>query len=312
MKRAPSITMICVMMVLTASVLHAQAFVDKGFHPRMTALGRSVTAIGNDVSALPYNPAAIGFTRSAQVSAGFTELYPLVVDDNLNVMNAAASYGIDGLGAFGIAVSQFSPNFWSERTIIVAGATDQLFEHLSLGGSMKILSWSAEAPSGEFAVPEPAISFTGVSFDAGAVYQIPEIFEENDLNIGVALTDLLSPTISTAGSDDGIPLTMSAGVAFMSRKFNYSIFGGVSMKAGEMKVSFGYEQSAMKTSAYGVDAEFIVRVGGGRVTAADSQGEYNGGFGLVVNNVRVDYAYSYQAFLRNVGGISSIAIAYAF
>jgi hypothetical protein len=68
----------------------------------------------------------------------------------------------------------------------------------------------------------------------------------------------------------------------------------------------------MKTSTFGVDAEFIVRIGGGRIISTLSQGEYNGGFGIVVEKVKVDYSYSYQAFIQNVGGISSIALSYEF
>ena len=67
---------------------------------------------------------------------------------------------------------------------------------------------------------------------------------------------------------------------------------------------------ALRSSLGGVESEFFVRLGGGRLTAEDSQGEYNGGFGLKIDSFIIDFSYSYQAFMRNVGGISSISVGY--
>ncbi len=293
--------------------LFPQAFVDKGFHPRMTALGRSVIAMKEDVGLLFYNPAAIAFGNSAQMFAGFTDLYPIVADDNLNVLNAGAVYPLTDIGTVGIGVSQFSPNFWNERTIILSFASHKLYENLSLGASAKILSWSAESPQGENAVPEPAFSYSGISFDVGMLYLIPELFGENDLQFGLTLTDLTQPSIASNGNKDAVlPFQFSAGAAYVSHKYHYTILGSATMKESDIKLSFGYEISALKTSTLGIDGEFLVRIGGGRIATSDSQGDYNGGFGIILDNVKVDYSYSYQAFIRNVGGISSVAISYEF
>jgi hypothetical protein len=313
LKKTEKIFTVVLLLAGLAANVFPQAFSDKGYHPRITALGRSVVALKEDVGLQFYNPASIGFGNSIQVFAGFTNLYPNVSDDNLNVMNAGASYPFENIGTVGVGLSQFSPNFWTERTILLSFASHMLLKNLSIGASAKILSWSADAPKGENAVPEPATSFTGISFDAGVLYVIPELFGENDLQVGMSLSDITQPSVAANGSADAaLPFQFSAGAAYISHKYQYTVMGGMAIRGTDTKINFGYEISAMKTSTFGVDAEFIVRIGGGRIISTLSQGEYNGGFGIVVEKVKVDYSYSYQAFIQNVGGISSIALSYEF
>ncbi|MCK9410070.1 MAG: hypothetical protein WCX28_03395 [Bacteriovoracaceae bacterium] len=279
----------------------------------MNSLGRAVVAMKGDAGLMFYNPASIAYGSPAQIFAGFTNLYPSVLDDNLNVINAGGTYRLEQTGTIGIGVSQFSPNFWTERIILLSFASDQLMENISVGASAKILSWSAESPQGEYAVPEPGFAYTGVSFDLGAFYQIPEIFEQNDLQFGIALLDVTQPSIASNGSSDAtLPMKLSTGAAFISRKHHYALYGAATLSEGNRKLAFGYELSAFHVSAMGIESELFIRFGAGRVTKTDSQGEYNGGFGIVVNKVKIDYSYSYQAFLQNVGGISSIAMSYEF
>jgi hypothetical protein len=266
-----------------------------------------------DAELLFYNPASIAFGPSAQAFAGFTELYPSVIDDNLNVLNAGGTYRLDQIGTVGLGISQFSPNFWTERTIVLSFASEQLYEDLSVGASAKLLSWSAEAPQGEYAVPEPAFSFTGVSFDVGAYYQLRDIMELNDLQFGISLQDITQPSIASNGSSDAtLPVKIAAGAAFISRKHHYAVYTSATMSGDALRLSVGYEATAFKATALGVETELFIRLGGGRVTEQESQGEYNGGFGIVAGPVTVDYSYSYQAFIRNVGGISSISMSYEF
>lgn len=295
-----------------SSTLLAQAFLDKGYHPKATALGHSAVAMKGDAASLFYNPASIGFENSAQVFAGFTQLYPFVAEDDLNVLNAGASYSFGSFGTAGIGFSQFSPNFWNERSIIISYASRPLIDDLSFGVSLKLLSWSAEAPQGEYAVPEPALSYMGISIDAGALFVLPEIFEKNDLQLAVALTDVPQPSVSNSGGGTQLPLQITAGFAFLSHIYDYRLYGSSTLRNGDTKVSVGYELSALKTRTLGIDGEFIVRFGMGRIMNNDTQGDYNGGFGLSVDNLTIDYSYSYQVAIRHVGGISSVALTYDF
>jgi hypothetical protein len=296
---------------LFSSELFGQAFSDKGFHPRSTALGNSVVAMTKDAALVYYNPAAIGYETSANVFAGYTNLYPSIQNDNLNVMNAGGAYSLGSLGVIGITVSQFAPNFWNEQVFTGTFATTMLYDGFSIGGSLKILRWSADAPQGENAIPEPALSYTGFTVDVGANYIFNEIAEENDLYLGASVMNITQPSVSSNGSSDAVlPMLIQAGALFHSRKFNYSVMAGTVIGNGDLKVTFGGEIMALRSNLGGVTSEFFVRVGGGRVTAADTQGEYSGGFGLKVDRFLVDFSYSYQAYIRHVGGISSISVGY--
>ena len=299
--------------ILLSSMAMSQAFVDKGYHPKLTALGRSVTALTSDASLMFYNPAAIGFATSGNIFTGYTDLYPDISDVNMNVINAGAAYSLGQVGVIGLAVSQFSPGAWNEQIFVGSFATRIFNEDLSLGANVKILRWSAGAPQGENAVPEPALSYSGFTFDAGVTYVLREIMEENDLQLGASLLNATQPSVAKNGSKDAVlPMEFNVGAAYLSHKYNYAIASGISFRDGELRFTFGAEINALKTSIAGVESEFVVRVGGGRVAVKDSQGEYNGGFGLRVDRVMIDYSYSYQVFIRNVGGISSISLGYEF
>jgi hypothetical protein len=298
---------------ICTSLLFSQAFVDKGYHPRLTALGRSAAALTDNAGTLFYNPATIGFSSTARVYAGYTNLYPNVSDDNFNVVNAAGEYAIENFGVAGIGVSQFAPNFWTERTIIATVASRLLNEDFSVGASVKMLGWNAASPQGELAVPEPSLSLTSFTFDAGIVYRIPEILDENDLQVGFAVLNITQPSIAHNGSADAaLPMELSSGFAYLSHKYHYTILGGIFYKKQDIKLTFGFEATALQVTVAGMQSAFIVRFGGGRVTTPNSQGEYNGGFGIVIDNLSIDYAYTYQAFIREVGGISSVALSYEF
>lgn len=291
----------------------AQAFVDKGYHPKITAIGRSAVALTEDAALMFYNPASLGFTQSGNVFASYTSLYPDIIDENMNVVNAGAAYSLGSLGVVGLGISQFAPNFWSEQTFIASFATRMFTNDLSLGGSVKILRWSAEAPQGENAVPESPLSYTGFTVDIGTTYVIPEVMEENDLYVGASILNITQPSVANNGSSDAaLPMELNIGTAYVSRKFNYKILGGVGIRKEGVRVSVGFDITAMKARLMGVENEFFVRLGGGRLTAQDSQGEYNGGFGMKIDNIVIDYSYSYQAFIRHVGGISSISVGYEF
>ena len=293
------------------SQIYSQAFIDKGIHPRSIALGNATVALSSDPAFLPYNPASIASLQSGQGFAGFTQMYPSVIDANMNVINGGGAYQLEGLGSFGIVFSQFSPKLWSERTIIGSFATHDIIENLSVGASFKLLMWSADPPQGDYAVPEPWLSFTGLTFDAGAQYVIPEIFEQNALQFGISILNLTQPSVAANGSSTAsLPVELHTGAAYLSHKYNYTIMGGMIVRDGVTKLNFGTEIIALTTTMMDITSSFIVRIGGGRATRSNTQGDYNGGFGIRVERFRLDYSFTYQAELQHVGGISSLSLGY--
>lgn len=291
--------------------LRAQAFADKGFHPRAEALGRAVTALTEDAAALFYNPAAIGFETSGNAYAGYSNLYPEVTGGGMNLFNAGAAYSLGALGTAGVAVSHFAPAGWSEQTIAASFATRMFMEDLSVGGTFKLLHWGADAPQGANAVPEPALSYTGFTVDIGASYLLRDIAEENDLVVAASILNLTQPSVSSSGSADAaLPMALNAGGRFVSRKYDYSILADVTLEDGELSFAFGGELTALRSQMLGASGEFVVRAGGGRAVKGDVQGDYNGGFGIRVEGFTLDYSYKYQALMRNVGGISSVSVGY--
>lgn len=286
---------------------------DKGYHSKSTSLGRAVTALTTDASLVFYNPAAIGFETSGNVFTNYANLYPEIIDANMNVLNAGGAYSLGEVGVVGVSISQFAPEFWSEQIFVGSFATRMFDENLSIGSNLKILRWSADAPQGENAVPEPSLSFTGFTFDLGATYIFRDIFEKNDVQIGCSVLNLTQPSIASNGSADAaLPMEINIGGAYVSRKYNYTVLSSATLRNSELKIAVGAEVNALTTTFAGVESIFLIRFGGGKITVKDSQGEYNGGFGLQMEGFTIDYSFSYQAFIQHVGGISSISLGYQF
>ncbi len=292
---------------------YAQAFVDKGYSAKITSLGRAAVSLSDDPSLIFYNPAGIGFGRSLKLFTSYTNLYPNIADANLNFFSFAGDYPVSDLGVIGIGVTQFAPAGWSENMAVGTFARQMFDGQLSVGGSVKMLRWSALAPQGENAVPEDALSYLGFSFDVGAIYSFKDIFKGNDIQIGASVLNFTQPSVASNGSSDAkLPAELSAGASYISRVYDYSATAGITVKGKDIRVGGGAEFIGLKTTVLGSAAAFLVRAGGGRLTAANSQGEYDAGFGIVIGNVTIDYSFSYQAMVGNVGGISSLSLGYVF
>lgn len=295
------------------SAAHGQAFVDKGYSAKITSLGRAAVSLSDDPSLIFYNPAGIGFSHSLKLFTSYTNLYPNVTDANLNFFSLAGEYQLSDLGVIGIGITQFAPTSWSENMFVGTFAHQMFDERLSVGGSVKVLRWSTLAPQGENAVPEAGLSYLGFSFDAGVVYAFKDVFKDNDIQIGASVLNFTQPSVAANGSPDAkLPAEMSIGASYISRLYDYSASASVTVKGNDIRIGGGAEFVGLRTTVLGAAAAFLVRAGGGRLTAANSQGEYNAGFGLVIGNATIDYSFSYQAMVGNVGGINSLSLGYAF
>ncbi|MCX6138929.1 MAG: hypothetical protein NTV54_15735 [Ignavibacteriales bacterium] len=308
------ISLLIVVLGVSSPHLFGQAFADNGYSAHLTAVGRTGAALINDPALVFCNPASIGFSSSPGVSSSYTNLYPGLADGSLTFLTLSGNYPLGDIGVVGVAVTQFAPTGWSENMMIGTFAMPLLERTLSVGASAKFLRWKADEPKGENAVPEPALSYSGLSFDVGATYVLQNLLQEkHDVRLGVSLLNVNEPSVAASGSADArLPFELQAAMAYISRTYDYSVTLGTVVRGKDVHLTGGAELTGLKTSIMGADAAFLVRVGGGRIVEADRQGEYDGGFGLVVGSFALDYAYTYQAVMNNLGGISTISLRYIF
>jgi hypothetical protein len=279
---------------------------------RAVTLGGSLISFTDDPNVLFYNPAAIGPMHSLSVSTSYTRLFPGVSDDRLFYVSGSAVANLGFAGNLGIGVKAFSSNSWKENELVGTYA-QELFDFLSVGGSAKVLYWSAAAPSGLLAVPEEAISTVTFSFDVGALTTIRNIFPDNDLQVGLFFGDITRPTIAKNGSGDGtLDLRMSLGATYISRVYDYAVTAHYTVAGETRRVGVGAEVSAMKTSILDQPVELMVRAGLGGLQASAHQADLNGGLGLRVADFILDYAYAYQTQLLYIEGTHHLTLRYTF
>ncbi len=308
-----SLLCIVVLAAVTPRSARSQAFADNGYSAGITSMGRSVASLSGDPAMLFYNPAANGFGSDIAIGTSYTNLYPDLADGSLNFIALAGAVPVSGIGVFSLGATQFGPKGWHENVIAGGYALPLLDDALAVGGAVKLLRWSADAPSGENAVPEGGLSFTGFSVDAGAEYVFRDIVKQNDLRFGVAILNINKPSVAVSGSPDAaLPMEVNGGAAYVSHVYDYTVSANVGVIGSEMRIALGAEVVGLRATLLGVDGAFILRAGGRRLTAGDAQGEYDAGVGVVAGSLRIDYAYSSQVMLTHVGGINTVSLGYAF
>lgn len=314
MKRA-----ICISFCLLvgAQGLLAGAFVQKGFSARSSSLGNSYTALSNDVAGIFFNPAGLAEMTGIQVQSSFARLFPDVEDDNLNLLSGGAVIGTQGMGSFGIGASFFNSENWKESEFAGAYAMSMwsgASSRFSVGGTFRMLHWSAVAAPGE-----GALSYTGFTLNAGVLYSIKNFLAEdkddftNSLRIGAHVENLTRPSVAVNGSTDAkLPMNIEGGIAYVSGAYDYVISTTFAYSESRTRMKAGAEFVVAKGEVIGSPARVVVRIGGDRDAHENSQGEYSGGFGLVWNSIVIDYVYLYPVELLAVGGTQRISLQYNF
>jgi hypothetical protein len=304
-------------LVLVCQSVRAGAFSQNGFSARSSALGNSYTALSNDVEGIFFNPAGLAGCSGIQVQTSFAKLFPDVEDDNLSLMSGGVLYPLAGLGTIGIGGTFFNSVNWKESELAGAYGMNVLSvgsSTLSVGGTFRLLHWSAAAAPGE-----SALSYTGFTVNAGVQYTLKNLFVDaldvsaNSLRLGLHVENLTQPSVSSSGSSDAkLPMNVEAGVAYISGAYDYMITAGVARAEGVLRYKAGAEFLVAGGDFFGSKARVVVRFGGDRDARADSQGEYTGGFGLVWNALGIDYVYLYPVEMTDLGGTQRITLLYNF
>ena len=305
---------IALVALIVCFALNAQAggFSKLPVSARAVTMGGSLVSFADDPNVLFYNPAGIASLRFISLSTSYTQLFPGITDDRLSYISGSAVANLGFVGNLGIGVRSFSSNAWKEAEFVGTYA-QQLFDFLSVGGSAKVLYWSTPAPAGLLAVPEDGISTITFSFDVGAQSLVRNIVQDNDIMFGISFRDITRPTIAKNGSGDGkLDLQMAAGATYISRIYDYALTLHYTVTGETRRLGIGGEFVAMKTSLLDQPVELTVRVGGGGLQASKKQADINGGFGVRVGSLLLDYAYAYQTELLYIDGTHHLTMRYSF
>ena len=304
-------------LVFLCQSVRAGAFSQKGFSARSSALGNSYTALSNDVEGVFFNPAGLAGCTGIQVQTSFAKLFPDVEDDNLSLMSGGALYSLAGVGTIGVGGTFFNTQNWKESELAGAYGMNVLSvgtSTLSVGGTFRLLHWSAAAAPGE-----AALSYTGFTVNAGVQYIIKNFLVDaldvsaSTLRLGLHVENLTQPSVSSSGSSDAkLPMNLDAGVAYISGAYDYMITAGVARAEGGTRYKAGAEFLVAGGDFFGSKARVVARLGGDRDARGNSQGEYTAGFGLMWDALGIDYVYLYPVEMTDLGGTQRITLLYNF
>lgn len=289
--------------------LKAGGFDDLGNSARVVSMGGANIAVGEAAYSIFYNPAGIHNINNFSISTTYSNLYPGIEDDNINYLSLSAVVPWELIGKFGLGGTFLNSELWKENMFLFSYARE-IFGNIAFGGSLKLLQWSADAAPGE-----SALSYFGFTIDAGAHYTFSDILQNSDLRVGVAVQNITQPSIASNGSDDAkLPISLGLGFAFVSHEYNYIVALDLVSFDNSTKIKTGAEFLGLKQDVLGLSTAFLIRVGYDGIIGSDiySQRGINGGFGLNINDLRIDYAYVFPLVMQNTGGSHKISLNYNF
>jgi len=291
-------------------------FIDTGQGARPVAMGRAFTAVSDDIHAVFYNPAGMAQLKGLAATTMYARLYPGLSDVDLNYGLLAAAVPLSFLGKIGVGVTNLSLDMYKENMLYISYGRSLPF-NLSVGGSFKMLRWSATGDTDPITgVRDHDYAYNGFSIDAGLMYQAPmsllgRFLKTGRIQLGMMLKDINQPSIAENGSDSGkLPLGLALGAAYLSENL---ILAGDFSKVDEFsKLHVGAEYVLQRYAFGAWRTAFTVRGGGIRVMNGPEGGEVDFGFGVLVRALQLDYAYVYPTALKNVDGSHKISLMFSF
>lgn len=299
-----------ILIILFTTVnLYSGGFKDLGFNARVVSLGGAYIAANQGSYGLFYNPSSIYNIDFITASTTYSNLYPGIQDDNLNYFTLSTVAPIWIFGNLGLAGTFLNTNLWQENSFYITYARE-VINNFAVGGNMKFMRWSASAAPGE-----SALSYFGFTFDVGAHYTMENLIPNSSVSFGLVIQNLTQPSIASNGSSDAnLPMNIGVGVSYYSREYNYLLLVDAIKEDKDLKLRTGAEFLGMRQQVLGINTEFYIRLGfDGIVSETNSnQKGLNGGFGIKVDRLDIDYAYVFPLELKNVGGSHKISLNYNF
>jgi hypothetical protein len=291
------------------NLVQAGGFDNLGVHSRVIGIGGVYYGIGDAPYSVFYNPAGLAHLKRIEINSTYSNLFPGLENESIYYLTGSGVLPFEPIGSFGAGVTFLKTNHWQENTFILSYART-IFTTFGVGGSVKILRWSASAAPGE-----ALISYFGLTFDAGAYYTIEDIFGQGSLRLGAAAQDITQPSIAKNDSKDSmLPIKLAVGISYFSPTYDYLIAIDGVKEDEAYYLKFGAEFLGMRIQVLGVETGFYVRGGyNGIVNKIYSkQSALNGGFGIFVENFKFDYAYVHQLEIESIGGSHKLSIGYHF
>ena len=299
--------LIIIFLILTGSKIFAGGFENLGVHSRVIGLGGAFTGVGDASYTVFYNPAGLINVKGFEISSTYNQLFT-GLDDELYYLTFSSTVPLWKFGDLGAGLTHLKAGAWQENILILSYAKD--IGNLGVGGSFKLLRWSAQAALGE-----KAQSYLGFTFDAGLFYSIYQVFGNGIMRFGAVAQDITQPNISINGSDDAkLPMKLSFGISYYSPTYDYMFAIDGVKEEDNYLLKFGAEFLGMKTKVYGIESGFYLRGGyNGIVNESPfKQNSLNGGFGVFINRLKIDYAYVSHIQITGLGGGHKISLTYQF
>lgn len=299
--------LVILFLVFISSSALAGGFENLGVHSRIIGLGGAYIGVGDASYTVFYNPAGLINVKRFEISSTYNQLFT-GLDEDLYYLTFSSTVPLWRFGDLGAGLTHLKAGAWQENTLILSYAKD--IGNFGIGGSFKLLRWSAQAAPGE-----EAQSYLGFTFDAGVFYSIYQVFGNGVLKFGAAAQDITQPSISINGSDDAkLPMKLGVGISYYSPTYEY-LFAVDGVKEQEnYLLKIGAEFLGMKTKVYGVESGFFIRGGYNGIlnNSPFKQSSLNGGFGVYLNKLKIDYAYVDHIQIVGLGGGHKISLTYQF
>lgn len=293
--------------VIISSQTFAGGFENLGVHSRIIGMGGAFTGVGDASYTVFYNPAGLINVKKFEFSSTYNQLFT-GLDDDLYYLTFSSSIPLWKFGKLGAGLTHLKAGAWQENTLIFSYAKD--IGNFGLGGNFKLLRWNAQAAPGE-----EAQSYLGFTFDAGLFYSIYQVLGNGILRFGAVAQDITEPSISINGSDEAkLPMKLSFGISYYSPTYDYMFAIDGIKEEDNYLLKFGAEFLGMKTKVYGVESGFYLRGGYNGIVnnSPFKQNSLNGGFGVFINQLKIDYAYESHIQITGLGGGHKISFTYQF
>lgn len=299
--------LIIILSVIISSQTFAGGFENLGVHSRIIGMGGAFTGVGDASYTVFYNPAGLINVKKFEFSSTYNQLFT-GLDDDLYYLTFSSSIPLWKFGKLGAGLTHLKAGAWQENTLIFSYAKD--IGNFGLGGNFKLLRWNAQAAPGE-----EAQSYLGFTFDAGLFYSIYQVLGNGILRFGAVAQDITEPSISINGSDEAkLPMKLSFGISYYSPTYDYMFAIDGIKEEDNYLLKFGAEFLGMKTKVYGVESGFYLRGGYNGIVnnSPFKQNSLNGGFGVFINQLKIDYAYESHIQITGLCGGHKISFTYQF